>query len=239
MAICNPMPGMCQCVLVAAMALRSVSNILPLYSPYILTRSCVQPYYHIIHLWSSVGIHPVTLYSVFQLSDTFRSRGYTIITPIVNERHNRQKMNSLRINFTVNYLLRLVRKLPEINCAWLVHIRAQITYNLRSAELPLFSPNKSPCFRRMKSMTRAITMTMKTMLTGKMTWATVWVTTWATVWATTWASPSLPCYPRSRPCEWWWRNSERISCIRSIETSSNTNSHIEHLLSISIRLSYP
>jgi len=40
----DPRPGKRQYILVAATALRSVSNILPLYSPYILTRSRVQPY---------------------------------------------------------------------------------------------------------------------------------------------------------------------------------------------------
>jgi hypothetical protein len=81
------------------MALRSVSNILPRYSPYILTRSRVQPYYHIIRLRSSIGVRPFTLYSILQLSDTFRSRGYTSFTTIVKERHNREKTNSLRVNF--------------------------------------------------------------------------------------------------------------------------------------------
>ena len=103
-----------------------------------------------------------TLYSIFQLSDTFRSRGYTSFTPIVKERHNRQQTNSLRVNFTVNRLLCLLRKLPKINCAWLVHVRARKTYD-SSVELPLFSPDESPCFRSMQSATRVITMTKKTL----------------------------------------------------------------------------
>jgi len=86
-------------------------------------------------------------------------------------------MNSLRGNFTVNRLLCLLRTLPEINCDWLVHVGARKTYDLLSAELPLFSPDESLYFRRMKSTTRVITTTKKTLPTGKMTWATVWATT--------------------------------------------------------------
>jgi len=103
-----------------------------------------------------------TLYSIFQLSDTFRSRGYPSFTPIVKERHNREKTNSLRVNFTVNRLLCLLRKLPEINCAGLVDVRARKTYD-SSVELPLYSPDESPCFRSMQSATRVITMTKKTL----------------------------------------------------------------------------
>jgi len=52
--------GKCQCIYITVTALRSVSNILPLYSTYILTRSRVQRYYHIIRLRSSVGVHAST-----------------------------------------------------------------------------------------------------------------------------------------------------------------------------------
>ena len=137
----------------------------------------MQPYLYIIRLRSSVGVRPFTLDSIFLLSDTFRSRGYTSFFPIVKKRHNRQNMNSLRGNFTVNRLLCLLRTLPEINCDWLVHVGARKTYDLLSAELPLFSPDESLYFRRMKSTTRVITTTKKTLPTGKMTWATVWATT--------------------------------------------------------------
>jgi len=60
MATCDPRPGKGQCISIAATALRSVSNIWPLCSPYILTRSRAQPYYTIIRLRSTSGVRPFT-----------------------------------------------------------------------------------------------------------------------------------------------------------------------------------
>ena len=53
----DPRPGKRQCILVTATAFRSVSNMLPLYSAYILTRSCVHPYYSSV--FSPVRTDPV------------------------------------------------------------------------------------------------------------------------------------------------------------------------------------
>jgi len=52
------------CMQVAAATGRVVLNILRLYFPYILTRSRVQAYYHIIPLQSSVGVHAITSVSI-------------------------------------------------------------------------------------------------------------------------------------------------------------------------------
>lgn len=49
-------PGKHQCILVTPMAHTSLSNILPLYSPYILNCSRVQSYLYIMHQRSSIGL---------------------------------------------------------------------------------------------------------------------------------------------------------------------------------------
>jgi len=58
-------------------------------------------------------------------------------TPIVEKQQNRQETNSLRLNSTVNRLLCLIRNQPEVNCAWLVYVRARKTYNRLSGRVPL------------------------------------------------------------------------------------------------------
>ena len=55
-------------------------------------------------------------------------------TPVVNERHNRQEMNSLHVNSTVNHLLCLLRQLPEGLCTWLVYVREWKTSHRLMAE---------------------------------------------------------------------------------------------------------
>jgi len=61
----SPRPGKRQCIEVATMAGRSISNILPLNPQYILTRSRVHLYLCIIYLRPSVHKGYVTLYSIF------------------------------------------------------------------------------------------------------------------------------------------------------------------------------
>lgn len=86
------------------------------------------------------------------------------------------RTGSLRVNFTINCLLCLLRMQPEINCAYLVHIRARKP-TISSYELPLLSPDESPCFRSMQSMTGVIMPTKEALLRGKIPWGTFWVTT--------------------------------------------------------------
>jgi len=54
----------------------------------------------------------------FQILDTFHSRGYRNFTPIVEARHNREELNCLHGNSTVNRLIYLLRMLPEVNSTY-------------------------------------------------------------------------------------------------------------------------
>jgi len=167
---------------------------------YILTRSRVQLYYHIIHLWTSTGICGFTLNSIFWLLDMFCWRGYTSFTPIGKERHHKQKMNTLFLNFILNRLLCLRNKLPEVNYPLLVHVWAQKTSNLLLAQLPLFSPDESPYLGRMNSTWTVIMTTKKTLLR--------WKLTEAMVWGTTQVSHSLPGNLGLSLCNWGWKNGD-------------------------------
>lgn len=86
----------------------------------------MQPYHYSIRLPSSARVRVITQYSISQLSDMFHSRGYTCFTPIVKN----DTTDSLCINFTLNRQLFLLRKLPDIHCAWLLQVQARKTYDL-------------------------------------------------------------------------------------------------------------
>jgi hypothetical protein len=101
MATRGPRPGKCQCMVFAAMTLRSISNILPLNCQYILTQSRVKLYLYIIHLKPSVCIRYFTLYSIFQWTDIFPSRGFTSFISIIET----ETTDSFHINYTVISLL--------------------------------------------------------------------------------------------------------------------------------------
>jgi len=116
----DPRPHECKCKPVTTATHKMLSNILWLYTQYIFTHSCKQPYCHIIHRQSNIRIHAHTLYSILRISDMFHLREYWSCTPIVNEWHNGLQMNRLPVNSTVNCSLCLLRKLPDVTCAWLI-----------------------------------------------------------------------------------------------------------------------
>jgi hypothetical protein len=73
--------------------------------------------------WTALTLSGTTPYVlvrvlIFQLSDTFRSRGYTSFTPIVKN----DTIDTRCSDFTINHLLCLLRKLPESNCTWQVRV---------------------------------------------------------------------------------------------------------------------
>jgi len=125
MATRNPRLGKPHCILVTTAPLISERKRLPLCSTYIPTLSLVQPYYHTVRLRSRIGICAFTLYSSFQWSNTFCSRGYTICTPSRQAQHNWQKTNSLRINPTVHHLLCLRLHLASI-CSSIENLRSPL-----------------------------------------------------------------------------------------------------------------
>lgn len=137
----DPRQGKSQCILVAPTVIRSVWNLLPLYSPYILTHSAVQLYLYIICLWSSIRVCAFTQSSIFQLSDMVHSEGYMSFTPLIKKWHNWQNMHSLHSNCTINHLVCLLKTLPEFNCGWLLHVGALITHDLLTAGWPQFAPD--------------------------------------------------------------------------------------------------
>jgi len=61
-----------------------------------------------------------------------------------------------------------LRMPPQVDWTWLVNNWAQKTYNHLTAKQPLFSPNQSSYFQRMKSIMRLYTTTKNVLATWKM-----------------------------------------------------------------------
>jgi len=166
-ATCNPRPANRHCIYVATAKVWSVSNMLPLYSQPILTRSCEQLNYHIIRLRLVVGVRALPVYSLF--SGWIRSlQEHTwFLPPLSKKWHNGQETNSLCVNSIVNCLLCLLRNLPEVNCARLIYVWERKTYDLHYGEIHQISPDEPPSFRWMGSTTTMFTITKTTLPADK------------------------------------------------------------------------
>jgi len=151
------------------MALISGLNILRLDSPYILTRSRVEPCYYIICQRWSISIHALTLYSIFQLSDMFHLRGYKISTPIVKEQCNQMPMNSLRVHsVSIVYYASWEGGQRTIALGQYTFEHGTPTISIVE-ELPRFPAHKPQYCGRMRPMTTTITRKEKSLPTWMFT----------------------------------------------------------------------
>jgi len=123
---------------------KSVSNILPLISPYILICFCMHHYlqYHI----STVKCRSICLYIIFDFSIILYillmwMHKLTSIVKIISKITEPTEKHSQLCHILSIFLQSPLCKLAEVKCALLVHICIRKTYNLYSADNCIFSSN--------------------------------------------------------------------------------------------------
>jgi len=125
----DPRPGKCHCILIPRYdTYISIEYLTTILSIYTQSLSCATVY-HLIRLRRDVGVCVIPLYSIFNYRIRFIHENIGVLPLLSKKRPNRQETNSLHINSTINRLLCLLRQLPEVNCSWLVYVRAQKTYD--------------------------------------------------------------------------------------------------------------